>query len=84
MNPRFKINLIGLSVALSFVLVGFGLGEPPRLASADPLLQSIGQTPLEIGPTVSAEAASASRGALMRHLAMPYVSFASLTPRRES
>lgn len=82
MNPRFKINLIGLSVALSFVLAGFGFGEPPRLAGADPLLQSIEHAPLV--PTVSAEAASASRGALMRHLAMPYVSFASLTPRRES
>jgi hypothetical protein len=30
MYPRFKINLIGLAVALSVVLAGYGLGEPPR------------------------------------------------------
>jgi hypothetical protein len=78
MNPRFKINLIGLSVALGFVLIGFGFGEPVR-GGHDPL-QAIEHNPLEL----SAEAASASRGALMRHLAMPYVSFAALTPRQES
>ena len=33
MYPKFKTNLIGLAVALGFVLVGFGLGEPPRQES---------------------------------------------------
>ena len=82
MNPRFKINLIGLTVALSFVLVGFGLGEPPRLASEVP---AIGADVLELDAAVGdTTPAAARRGALMRHLAMPYVSFAALTPRRES
>lgn len=79
MYPKFKTNLIGLAVAMSFVLVGFGLGEPPRLAVDAPVTYEVGLQAAE------AEAPRAVRhAALIRHLAMPYVSFASLTPRRES
>lgn len=85
MYPKFKTNLIGLAVALGFVVVGFGLGEPPRpLASPEAapatLIQAVN------ADTASADSATRSirRGALKRHLAMPYVSFAALTPRQES
>ena len=83
MYPKFKTNLIGLAVALGFVVVGFGLGEPPRSQIAaqapTPLLQT---ARAEIG--AQATARLARRGALKRNLAMPYVSFAALTPRQES
>ena len=84
MYPKFKTNLIGLAVALGFVVVGFGLGEPPRAeisvqAAPTSLLQA---AQAEIG--VQAPTRHARRGALKRNLAMPYVSFAALTPRQES
>ncbi len=83
MYPKFKTNLIGLAVALSFVLVGFGLGETPRAPYAH-TLPGLGQVGLET-PAAEAEAdRPIRRGALMRHLAMPYISFAALTPRQES
>jgi len=80
MYPKFKTNLIGVAVALSFVLVGFGLGEPPRLAvDGAPSFEQVGMQAL------SAPASRTVRhAALIRHLSMPYVSFAALTPRRES
>jgi hypothetical protein len=79
MYPKFKTNLIGVAVALSFVLVGFGLGEPPRIAVD-------GSAPTVEPASAQAEADLAPRrhSALIRQLAMPYVSFAVLTPRRES
>ena len=77
MYPKFKTNLIGMAVALGFVLVGIGLGEPPRLAydGAAPRIEQVGLQAVAPNPIRHA--------ALMRHLAMPYVSFAALTPRRE-
>lgn len=84
MYPKFKTNLIGLAVALGFVVVGFGLGEPPRpaitvQAAPTTLLQAA-----QAGIGVQAPTRQARRGALKRNLAMPYVSFAALTPRQES
>jgi hypothetical protein len=84
MYPKFKTNLTGLAVALGFVVVGFGLGEPPR-----------SEITAHVAPTSLLQAAQAEigsqapirptrRGALKRTLAMPYVSFAALTPRQES
>ena len=87
MYPKFKINLIGLAVSLGFVLAGFGLGEPPR-ASADlgaptaSLIQVSAQSVVDAETPASVR--TVRRGALKRHLAMPYVSFAALTPRQES
>lgn len=87
MYPKFKINLIGLAVALGFVLAGFGLGEPPR-ASTDlggpqaSLIQA--RTRSVVDAEIPASVRTVRRGALKRHLAMPYVSFAALTPRQES
>lgn len=84
MYPKFKTNLIGLAVALGFVVVGFGLGEAPRaeinLPAAPAALVQVAQA--EIG--TQAPVRHARRGALKRTLAMPYVSFAALTPRQES
>lgn len=77
MYAKFKTNLIGLTVALGFVLAGFALGEPPMASQA---LASP-----EAGLAQADDAAGkARRGALKRQLAMPYVSLASLLPRRES
>jgi hypothetical protein len=86
MYAKLKTNLIGLAAALSFVLVGFSLGEAPgatqpgqangsELAQADGApAQAGGETPRTPG----------RRGALKRHLGMPFVSFAALLPRQES
>ena len=84
MYPKFKTNLIGLAVALGFVLVGFGLGEPPRqdrhpLTTPAVLIQSASA---DMGTT--ATTGHARRGALKRNLAMPFVSIAALMPRQES
>lgn len=84
MYPKFKTNLIGLAVALGFVVVGFGLGEPPRPQVAAPT------APVSLLQAAQAEVGAhsptrlAHRGALKRNLAMPFVSFAALTPRQES
>jgi hypothetical protein len=85
MYCRIKTNLIGLAVALGFVLVGFGLGEPPRTA-ADAAPPTFAQVVVESSPVdAGADVTSrpVRRGALMRQLAMPYISFAALTPRQE-
>lgn len=86
MYPKFKINLIGLAVALGFVLVGYGLGEPPPVSGVDAVPASMiqaGASPVA-GAESPAPVRTVRRGALKRHLAMPYVSFAALTPRQES
>lgn len=84
MYPKFKTNLIGLGVALSFVATGFGLGDPPRGPAARAAAR------LETAPAAddlanSEEARAASgRTAMRRQLGMPYVSLAALMPRQES
>jgi hypothetical protein len=78
MYAKFKTNLIGLTVALGIVLVGYGFGEPP-LAS-----QALAANGDALAQADEASAFKARRGALKRHLAMPYVSLPSLLPRRES
>ena len=87
MYPKFKINLIGLAVALGFVLVGYGLGEPPRPAPgahAAPATMVQASTSSVATAESPASVRTVRRGALKRNLAMPYVSFAALTPRQES
>lgn len=87
MYPKFKTNLIGLAVALGFVAVGFGLGEAPRSSGPVelpmPVLAQV-QAATDLSATADAPATSVRSGALKRHLAMPYVSFAALLPRQES
>lgn len=83
MYAKLRTNLIGLAASLSFVVVAFSLGEAPgagqgmvpEFAQADgmPAL-----TPQDASPAPN------RRGALKRHLSMPYVSFAALLPRQES
>ena len=84
MYAKLKTNLIGLAAALSFVVVGFGLGEPPRAAASiqTPAMDAIARADRLAAP--EAVAAPVRRGALRRHLGMPYVSFAALLPRQES
>jgi len=78
MYAKLKTHLIGLTVALGFVLAGYGFGEPPMASQAP-------ASPAEaLAQADDATAGKERRGALKRHLAMPYVSFASLLPRRES
>ncbi len=87
MYPKFKTNLIGLTVALGAVAAGFGLGDPPSrpvhldgpahlapLADLDPVV-------LE---QAEADRQRSGRVAVRRHMAMPYVSLAALMPRQES
>jgi hypothetical protein len=78
MYAKFKTNLIGLSVALGFALVGYAVGEPPMAS------QAIASPEAGLALADDADAGKARRGALKRHLAMPYVSLASMLPRRES
>lgn len=84
MYAKLKTNLTGLAVALGFVVVGFGLGEPPRQEIAIPAAPASLLQTAEVEIGAQAPARHARRGALRRNLAMPYVSFAALTPRQES
>lgn len=79
MHAKFKTHMIGLAVGLGFVATGYGLGEPPSVAFGRPALVSS----LQVAEPAEATRAPARRGALQRHLGMPYVSFAALLPRQE-
>ena len=84
MYPKFKTNLIGLTVALGAVAAGFGLGEPPSrpVHLVEPALAVVADAePLALRQS---DDARAGRGAVRRHMAMPYVSLAALMPRQES
>lgn len=86
MYPKFKTNLIGLTVALGAVAAGFGLGEPPSLPVhvVEPAIAAVADAdPLALRDAADARA-RAGRGAVRRHMAMPYVSLAALMPRQES
>ena len=87
MYPKFKTNLIGLTVALGAVAAGIGLGDPPSrpMHLAGPAVLA----PLaELDPATleraEADRERSGRVAVRRHMAMPYVSFAALMPRQES
>jgi hypothetical protein len=85
MYAKLKTNLIGLAAALSFVVVGFSLGEAPGAARSTPVTVPM-HAQAESAPALAAQETTPGtgrRGALKRHLAMPYVSFAALLPRRE-
>jgi hypothetical protein len=86
MYAKLKTNLIGLAAALSFVVVGFSLGEAPSAYAAGQVA-SPALAQVDADPALAASEANPApgrRGALRRHLAMPYVSFAALLPRQES
>lgn len=86
MYAKLKTNLIGLAAALSFVVVGFSLGEAPSASQPGQVI-SPALAQADLSPTLAAQDSTpvaSRRGALKRHLAMPYVSFAALLPRRES
>lgn len=92
MYPKFKTNLMALAVALGVLATGYGFGAPPSQpvsAQPDPVLAALDEASDDatLGASASEEALRAGslrRGALQRHMAMPYVSMASLMPRRES
>ena len=88
MYAKLKTNLIGLAAALSFVVVGFSLGEAPSARYATVASDSDSALAQIEAPDVShapeAPALPGRRGALQRHLAMPFLSFAALLPPRES
>ena len=86
MYAKLKTNLIGLAAALSFVVVGFSLGEAPSATQPGQVI-SPALAQADVSPALAAREttpAPGRRGALRRHLAMPYVSFAALLPRQES
>ena len=86
MYAKLKTNLIGLAAALSFVVVGFSLGEAPAATQPGQVVTpALAQ--VDVAPALAAQdttPVTRRRGALKRHLAMPYVSFAALLPRQES
>lgn len=94
MYPKFKTNLMALAVALGVLATGYGFGAPPSQpvsTTPDPVLAALGEAADDaaLGASASASeeavhAGTVRRGALQRHMAMPYVSMASLMPRRES
>ncbi|MBW8312833.1 MAG: hypothetical protein K0M64_12485 [Rhizobium sp.] len=92
MYPKFKTNLMALAVALGVLATGYGFGAPPSQPAAaqpDPVLAVLNEVADDATLRASASdealrAGSLRRGALQRHMAMPYVSMASLMPRRES
>ena len=66
--------------------VGFSLGEAPSASQPGQVI-SPALAQADIAPALAAQdttPVASRRGALKRHLAMPYVSFAALLPRRES
>ena len=86
MYAKLRTNLIGLAAAFSFLVVGFSLGEAPSAGQSGPFT-SPALAQADGTPRMAAEQAPPvvrRRGARMRHLAMPYVSFAALLPRQES
>jgi hypothetical protein len=85
MYAKLKTNLIGLAAALSFVVVGFSLGEAPGANPSAPVTGPM-LVQVDASPALAVQESTrttARRGALKRHLAMPYVSFAALLPRQE-
>ena len=82
MYAKLKTSLTGLAVALGILMVGYGLGEPPRgteaMQGAAPLLVDA-----EAAIDTGADTLPNRHGALKRQMAMPYVSFAALLPRQE-
>ena len=86
MYAKLKTNLIGLAAALSFVVVGFSLGEAPGATHPGQLVTPV-LAQADGAPAQAAQESTwspARRGALRRQLGMPYVSFAALLPRQES
>jgi len=84
MYAKLKTNLIGLGVALGILMVGYGLGEPPRANAANAAYEAPAALLADADLEVEATARPNRRGALKRQMTMPYVSFASLLPRQES
>ncbi len=88
MYTKIKTNLVGLSVALGFLLVGFGLGHPPSTPESSVGVSEPTLIVVSLDDARKADddqrPASRRQGALKRHLAMPYVSFAAIVPRQES
>lgn len=83
MHGKLKIHLIGLAVSLGFITTGFALGDPPSRAFAEPATSSaLAQATAQSTSPLADRAAT--RGALRRHLALPYVSLPALLPRKES
>jgi len=81
MYAKLKTNLTGLAVALGILMVGYGLGEPPRGQAA---FESPAALLADAETGIDAAASPSRRGALKRQMTMPYVSFAALLPRQES
>ena len=90
MTPKLKTNLMALAVSLGVLLAGYGLGESPNQAygGAEPLPATLTEATVAEAETVDVPDPQAllraSRGALKRQIAMPFVSVADLMPRRES
>ena len=82
MTPKFKTNLMALSVALGILAAGYALGEPPS-QPAPVETTDVALAGLDEADEVAVRLRSA-RGALKRQIAMPYVSMAALMPRQES
>ena len=87
MNPKFKNNLLSLTLALGTVATGYALGQPPSLPQSGeapaPHVLVMDQADVAL-ESEEASRARAIRGAMRRHLAMPFVSIAALAPRQES
>ncbi len=85
MYARLKTNLIGLAVAVGALLAGFGLGEPPSAAYGSGHVPMAVESVLEGEPAVSLDtsAHAGRRGALKRHIGLPFFSLAA-RPRQES
>ena len=90
MTPKLKTNLMALAVSLGMLLAGYGLGESPSqpYGGAAPAPATLAEASLAEADAVDVPDPQAllraSRGALKRQIAMPFVSVADLMPRRES
>jgi len=87
MYPKFKTNLVALSVALGVLVAGYGLGEPPShpvSVHPDAALVGLAVDDAQAAVDEAARTLSLRRGALKRQIGMPYVSMATLLSRQES
>lgn len=87
MYPKFKSNLVALSVALGVLVAGYGLGEPPShpvSVQSDAALVGLAADEAQAAVDEAARTLSLRRGALKAQIGMPFVSMATLLPRQES
>jgi hypothetical protein len=83
MYSKFRNTLSGLSVALAMLAASYGVGEPPKAPVGEGGHRVVVSSVLIVPVGRGNDSRKHSQG-VRRHISMPYFSFGSLLPRRES